>query len=173
MSQSRVAVCCKETARSDNFGRLATESNVSDKPCVPYHYSCCSLLLKVNWISERILVLRRLKPVAVVAAVIATLFADIPFLESKADTVKCSKIVVDDAGRWAAFAARFAGNSAGFAAAVAETFLGSIYRARRRSRCEIPVAFPQRFRRCIDDNERIFQSTSHVILATRYMQSKI
>lgn len=104
--------------------------------------------------------------------VIVTFSADIPSLESKADTAKCSKIV-DDVGRRAALVARFAGDSAGVAAAVAETFRGSIYRARRRSRCETPVAFPLRFRWCIDDDEQIFRSTSHVILTTQYTQSEI
>lgn len=109
---------------------------------------------------------------AEVAEVIATLSADTPSLESEADTAKCSKIVVvvDGSGRRAAFAARLADDSAGVAGAVAETFRRSIYRVRRCSRYETPVAFPQRFRQCIDDDERTFRSTSHVVLTTRYMQ---
>lgn len=174
MPRSPVAVYCKEIARFDNFCRLVTESNVSGKPCVLYYYLCYKLLSKVNWISEKILALRRLKPAGaeVVAEVIVTFSADIPSLESKADTAKCSKIVVDDVGRLAALVARFAGDSAGVAAAVAETFRGSIYRARHHSRCETPVAFPLRFRWCIDDDEQIFRSTSHVILTTQYTQSE-
>lgn len=172
MLRSPVAVYCKEIARFGNFYRLETGSNVSGKPCVPFHYLCCKLLSRVDWISGRILALRRLKPAGAegVAEVIATFSADIPSLESKADTAKCSKIVVDDVGRRAALVARFAGDSADVAAAVAETFRGSIYRARRRSRCEIPVAFPPRFRWCIDDDEQIFRSTSRVILTTQYIQ---
>lgn len=117
----------------------------------------------------RILALRRLKPEVVeeaveVVMVIATSFSDTLSLESEADTARCNKIVADDSGRQLAFAAQFADDSAGVAVAVAETFQSSIYHAQHRSRCEIPVASPRRFRRCIDDDERTFRSTSHVAL---------